>query len=119
MKKMLAIVLALSMVWILTACHSADNSGTAYSAHIKCDTFYNIAAISSVLHSSPVVASDDDNLGAVYIRVLNDKGEIICDSILVAPGEMIALSEIPAFGGTCTIQGKAAEANGEYTFTVN
>lgn len=118
MKRSIAIVLILFLLCTLTACQSIDDSGTTYSAHLDCDTFYNIAATSSVLPTSPMITSDEGNLGDVYIRVLDDKGQIICDSILVAPGETITLSEISVFYGTCTIQGKADTVIGEYTFYV-
>lgn len=118
MKRSIVIVLILLLLCTLTACQSIDNAGTTYSALLDCDAFYNIAATSSVLPTSPMVTSDEGNLGDVYIRVLDDKGQIICDSILVAPGETIPLSEISAFSGTCTIQGKASNVVGEYTFAV-
>ena len=118
MRRHFAIALVLLLLCTLPGCQPSGGAGITSSAHLDCDTFYNIAATRSVLSYSPVITSDEDNLDDVYIRVLDGKGQIICDSTPVAPGETITLSEISVFSGTCTIQGKAGKVAGEYTFAV-
>ena len=118
MKKMIAIILALSMALALTACHSSEDSAVNYSANLDTDVFYNIGACTSVISASPVILSDEKNSGDVYIRLVDGDGGIIGSVIVVSPGQTVTLDDISAISGTCTIQGKAVEADGEYTFTV-
>ena len=118
MKKLITIVLALSMVCVLTACHSFEDSAVNYSANLEIDVFYNIGACTSVISDSPVIFSDEKNIGDVYIRLVDGDGGIIGSVIVVSPGQTVTLDNISAISGTCTIQGKAVEVDGEYSFTV-
>lgn len=119
MKKIIAIVLILSMCYAVTACKGFDDVTTNYSAYLDVDSFYNIAATSNVLSYSPIIISDEENIGDVYIRILDGKGQLLGSAITVAPGETVTIGKIPAFSGTCTVQGKAADAAGEYIFRIS
>ena len=118
MKKLIATILMLSMVCALTACHSSDDSAVNYSANLETDVFYNIGATTSVISDSPVIVSDEKNIGDVYIRLVDGDGGIVGSVVVISPGQTVTLDDISAISGTCTIQGKAVNTNGEYTFSV-
>ena len=118
MKKLMALVLVLSMVCALSACHRSKDSSVNYSANLETDEFYNIGAYASATSNSPVIVSDADNIGDVYIRLVDGDGGVVGSVIVISPGQTVALDDISAISGTCTIQGKAVETNGEYIFTV-
>ena len=118
MKKLIAIMFGLSMICTLTACHRSEDDSVSYSVNLETDKFYNIGAYTSVLSESPVIFSDEENDGDVSIRLVAGDGGIVGSVIVISPGQTVTLDEISAISGTCTIQGKADDVNGEYTFTV-
>ena len=118
MKKLIALVLTLSMICVLTACHRSEDDAVSYSANLEADVFYNIGAYTSVISDSPIIVSDEENVGDVYIRLVDGDGGIVGSVIVISPGQTVTLDDISAISGTCTIQGKAVDTNGEYTFTV-
>ena len=118
MKKWIAIVLAVSMICVLTACHSSKDDAVSYSANLETDVFYNIGAYTSAISDSPVIVSNEKNIGDVYIRLVDGDGGIVGSVIVVSPGQTVTLDEISAIRGTCTIQGKAVGSNGVYAFLV-
>ena len=118
MKKILALILTLSIICVLTACHRSEDSVVSYSANLETDVFYNIGAYTSVTSNSPVIVSDEKNIGDVYIRLVDGDGGIVGSVVVISPGQTVTLDDISAISGTCTIQGKAVDTNGEYTFSV-
>lgn len=118
MKKIFSIVLALSMICSLTACHHSEDTVVRYSANLETDVFYNIGAYTSVISDAPVIVSDEKNSGDVYIRLVDGDGGIVGSVIVISPGQTATLDDVSAVSGTCTIQGKAANANGEYSFEI-
>ena len=61
MKKIISIVLVLSMICVLTACYQSEDSAVSYSANLDTNVFYNIGAYTSALSDSPVIVSDEDS----------------------------------------------------------
>ena len=118
MKKLIALVLTLSMICVLTACHRSEDDAVSYSANLETDVFYNIGAYTSVISNSPVIVSEEKNIGDVYIRLVDGDGGIVGSVVVISPGQTVTLDDISAISGTCTIQGKAVDTNGEYTFTL-
>ena len=118
MKKIISIVLVLSMICVLTACYQSEDSAVSYSANLDTNVFYNIGAYTSALSDSPVIVSDEENIGDVYIRLVDGDGGMVGSVIVISPGQTVTLDDISAISGTCTIQGKAVDTNGEYTFIV-
>ena len=118
MKKLIALVLTLSMICVLTACHRSEDDAVSYSANLEADVFYNIGAYTSVISDSPIIVSDEENVGDVYIRLVDGDGGIVGSVIVISPGQTATLDDVSAVSGTCTIQGKAANANGEYSFEI-
>lgn len=118
MKKMISIALAISMICILTACHHSEENAVTYSANLETDAFYNIGAYNSTTSDSPAIVSDKNNIGNVYIRLVDRNGGIVGSDIIIEPGETVTFDITSAFTGTYTIQGKAIENNGEYLFTI-
>ena len=118
MKKLIALVLTLSMICVLTACHRSEDDAVSYSANLETDVFYNIGAYTSVISNSPVIVSEEKNIGDVYIRLVDGDGGIVGSVIVISPGQTATLDDVSAVSGTCTIQGKAANANGEYSFEI-
>ena len=118
MKKLIAIILTLSMICVLTACHSSEDGAVTYSANLETDVFYNIGAYTSATPNSPVIVSDEENIGDVYIRLVDGDGGIVGSVIVISPGQTATLDDVSVVSGTCTIQGKAVDASGEYTFEI-
>lgn len=117
MKKVILTALLLSVCFVLAAC-GGSNGIAVYSANLGTDAFYNIAASKSMFAHSPMIVSDEENIGDVHIRVLDDRGQIVGSIKTVSPGRSVTVDEIPAFSGTCTIQGKAAKSGGNYMFKI-
>lgn len=118
MKKIISIVLVLSMICVLTACYQSEDSAVSYSANLDTNVFYNIGAYTSALSDSPVIVSDEENIGDVYIRLVDGDGGIVGSVIVISPGQTATLDDVSLVSGTCTIQGKAVDASGEYTFEI-
>ena len=118
LRNIIAALLVISMCCIMTSCKESDDGATNYSAYLDVDPFYNIAAISNVLSYSPVIVSHEENVGDVYIRILGSKGQLLGSEIKVSPGDTVTIGKIPAFSGMCTIQGKAVDVAGEYSFAI-
>ena len=116
MRKIFLVVISIYVFVVLTAC--SGDPVARYSSSLSMDHYCNIGTVHNVFSYSPEICSDENNIGDVYIRILDSKGKIIGTEIKVEPGCKTVISDIPALSGTCTIQGKAENIDGAYTFFV-
>lgn len=89
------------------------------TAKLNTSDYANITSSNNVFPDSPLVTSNGNNTGAVYIRVLDEDGAIVGGIKKVYPGRSVRLDQIPALSGTYTIQGKAVSTPGTYTFNID
>lgn len=136
MKKLFAIVLSLTLVLSMAttafaaeipsseAIETAEETITPRiywhgTANLVTTQYNNITGSNNVFPDSPLITSDGNNAGDVYIKVLNGEGKQVGAIKTVSPGKSVRLDQIPAFSGQYTIQGKAVTADGTYTFSID
>ena len=135
MKRLFAMIIALVMAVSMTALACAAEAPTAVNdvtaeqsisprinwdgtAWLVTDHFTTITTSDNIFNDSPLVISDGNNASNVTLRVLNEKGEQVGDTKVVAPGKSVRSDQIPHDSGTYRIQGKAT-IEGNYYFDID
>ena len=128
MKRLFAMIIALVMAVSMTALACAAEAPTAVndvtteqsiSPRINWDgTAWLVTKNFTTITTSNNLFNDGNNAGKVTLRVLNQKGEQVGNTKVVAPGESVRLDQIPHDSGTYRIQGKAT-IEGNYYFDID
>ena len=117
MKKNATILLMLSICFILTSCNCHHDDVTIHPTNLRTDAFCIIGSSSSKITQSPTITSDYGNPGDVYICIVDDNFIAIGSVVTISPGQSIVL-DASSVNGSYSIQGKASDMGGMYTFEI-
>ena len=117
MKKLISIVFVLIICLVLVSCRLNDTSNI-YPTDIRTDAFCIIGFSNSAISQSPVITSDKENIGDVYICIVDENTTPIGSTVTISPGQSIVLDASDVIG-SYTIQGKAVNTSGMYTFEID
>ena len=115
MKRTLAVLLILLMCSVLIACDRSDVESISYTSDLCTDAFYIIGFSNSEITDAPMIVSHKKNAGDVYICIVDDNGIPVGEKKIISPGQTVVL-DASAITGSYTIQGKAIDTSGVYTF---
>ena len=115
MKKTLALLTILLMCFLFIACDCSAFESVSYTSELCTDAFCIIGFCNSEITDAPVIVSHRKNTGDVSICIVDDDGFPVGDKKIISPGQTVTLDAL-AVNGSYTIQGKAVDAGGMYTF---
>ncbi len=88
------------------------------SVYLTTYSWNNITGSNNVFTEYINVTNHGNNNGAVWIRVLDGYGNVICGPTYIAAGTTGTLGPIPYNSGTYTIQGKAYSVSDDYYLNI-
>lgn len=91
-------------------------TGTAY---VVVNYYTNVTSSNNFFDDRPTVTNHASNPGALTVRIINEKGAVVGEPKLVAPGTSVKLDTIPWNSGTYTLQARATSRIGTYYISID